>query len=221
MPQTFFYRWWTASFKAASMSAMRLKTVLSASCGVEAPRKLARHHAKGEAAFSPNLRVSCTQHTSAYVSIRQYTPAYASIRRRSLQTCESPAHSIRHHTSAYASIRQHTTAFCTNLQVSCTHTTHPHTYTGAQVHSQKFHTATQTQMHSYTTHAHTSGAHTHAYTHKRSPPRAHTHTHTHATHTLCFQSDDNFENLSAYFVHAISHEDIASKRQIKKMKRIA
>ena len=193
------------------MSAMRLKTVLSASCGVEAPRKLARHHAKGEAAFSPNLRVSCTQHTPAYVSnasIRQNTPAYdcalsklASL----LHTHNTHPYVYRRNTSQHTSVKLVSAWLCETCAQS--HVSHSHTDT--QMHSWcNTHTtlARQTGIRTqcvsatqpyYNTHTSLCASlrRTHSCTHVQaltySPPRArartHTHTHIHATHALCFQ----------------------------------
>jgi hypothetical protein len=58
---------------------------------------------------------TCSQHTSAYVSIRQHTLAYVSIRWEQVQQIESTS---SEHTSAYLSIRQHTLLISTRQHTS-------------------------------------------------------------------------------------------------------
>jgi hypothetical protein len=134
-----------------------------------------------------------------YVTIRQHTPAYARY-----DGVLSKLASLLH-THPYVYRR---TGLCTCAPV------YPYVYrrTGTQSEISHSHTDTDALMYNTRTHLWRTHSCTHA-------PALSPHTHTHATHTLCFQSDENFENLSACYVHVISHGRHSDR--LKKMKKKA
>jgi hypothetical protein len=161
------------------------------------------------------LRVSCTQHTSPYVTIRQHTPAYDGVL--------SKLASLLLHTSPYVSIRQHTPAYDGVLSKPAsllhTHNTPPYVYRRTGTQSQVSHSHTDTDALIHNTRTHHWRTHSCIHAQALTATRARTHTHTCNAHTM-FSIGRKFRKF-AYYVHTISHEDIASKRQMKKMKKKA